>query len=228
MAGPWFRRSPSLLTELRKEIEAKYPDLAVSVRGEVGLLRGSFPILHDGAELDRFQIEVFIPPDFPKRIPMVRETAGRIPHAPDWHTHEKGTLCVVVPEEWLVNAAAGSILAFLDGPLRNYFLNHALAEAGVGRSMGERSHGSDGLLEAYGELVEEKEPAVIKRYLDYVGKEQVKGHWECPCGSGMKMRKCHFSKVLHLRTRIPVWVAKSALQRLDSQMKREREGVVHK
>lgn len=203
-----------MLVGLREELRKKYPDLHLTVESDGGFLRGSFPVINDGVELDRFHVEVWIPPEFPKEIPVVYETAGRIPHTVHWHTFQKGNLCVIVPEEWFLNPNSKSLIAYLDGPLRNFFIGHALAEAGQPRPMGERSHYARGLFEAYGEMVECDNPKAISRYLDYCSAKKLKLHWPCPCGSGKRVSICHFEHLIALRKKIPRWIAEKAYDRL--------------
>jgi hypothetical protein len=44
---------------------------------------------------DEYQIEITVPLEFPRAVPAVRETAGRIP--PTYHTLADGTLCLGSP-----------------------------------------------------------------------------------------------------------------------------------
>ena len=224
MTVSWHQQDPSLLDRLRDELGSKYSDLRVVLDGEVVYLVGSFPLVHAGAELDRFQVKIRIPPEFPRDIPVVWETTARIPIDPDWHTYEKGALCVIIPEEWLLNPESNSIIAFLDGPVRNYFLGHVLAELGFDRPMGERPHGSKGLLQAYGEWFGSSQEIVIEQYLSYLSMEKIPRQWCCPCGSGQKLRRCHGEQVRNLQKKIPAYIAKMALSRLRSQIEREQMG----
>jgi hypothetical protein len=227
MSGPWHKREPTLLQQLKQELERGYQDLGVLADGDCVYLRGSFPIIHQEIELDRFQIEVKIPQDFPKNIPLVKDLGGRVPlNNPDWHTYDSGFLCVIVPEEWLITPQSGSVVAFLDGPVRNFFIAHALAEAGIKRPMGERPHFVAGLWEAYGEMVGSNEPSVIQRYLRCLSREQTRGHWDCPCGSGKKLRNCHVFEVAKLQKKIPPHVAKSALKRLHTHTKGQHGAIL--
>lgn len=220
MNRPWHKKHPDRLNLLKQELEKNYPDLNVFSDDDVIQLRGGFPVIHEGIELDRFQIQIIIPPDFPRSIAIVKELEGRVPSKnPDWHAYASGTLCVIVPEEWLINAQSDSLIAFLDGPLRNYFIAHALAEAGIKRPMGERSHGVQGLWEAYGEMVGTTEPLTIQRYLKCLSIAQARGHLDCPCGSGKRLRKCHMPDIMKLKKTIHPHVAKSALKRLYDQTK---------
>ena len=214
MSIVWHQKEPNLAEGLREELAKKYPDLYLSIDGDRGFLRGTFPVIFGDVELDRFHVEIRIPEGFPQEIPVVFETANRIPRNIDWHTFGAGNLCVIVPEEWLLNPQSSSLIAYLDGPLRNFFIGHALAEAGQARPMGERSHGVKGLLEAYGEMMGSTEQRAIVKYLDYCSAKKLKLHWPCPCGSGRRVSICHLGQVVALRKKIPRWIAAKALERL--------------
>lgn len=214
MSQAWHEVEPNVISDLRVELGKKYPDLRLTIDGKAGNLVGSFPIVHEGIELDRFEITVRVPAEFPRELPVVCEVGGRIPHHVDWHTFKAGNLCVIVPEEWFMNENYRSLIAFLDGPLRNYFINHALAEAGHVRPMGERRHGSRGLYDAYGEMVGTTDAIAIIRYLRFCAAPKIKSHWKCPCGSGRRVEICHLAHVLSLRRKIPQWLASKAFTRL--------------
>jgi len=207
-----------LVEAIQKDLELRYPDMRFVEEGHRAFVRGSFPIVHDGRVLDRYQVEIEFLPDYPHSLPKVREVQGRIPHILDRHVFPlSGTACLFVEEDWLLTISEGtdpSFLEFLDGPVRNFFLGQALVEAGEKWPFGERSHGIKGLLEVYGEWFGTVDQVVILRHLEYLSKENIKGHWECPCGSGQTLRKCHIKEVRDLKVRISSRVAKSALARL--------------
>lgn len=205
------------------ELGKKFPDLNLTIEGAKGFLRGTFPVISDGVELDRFLIEVQVPAGFPRDIPVVYEQGHRVPRDVDWHTFKAGNLCVVVPEEWFLNPNSESLIAYLEGPLRNFFIGHALAELGQPRPMGERSHNAKGLFEAYGEIVGATEPKTIIRYLDYCGAKKLKQHWPCPCGSGRRVVVCHLKHMIELRRRVPRWIALKAFERLRDTVKSGRQ-----
>ena len=104
---------------------------------------------------------------------------------------------------------------FLDGPLRNYLLGNTLVEMGEPWPFGEWSHGSQGVREFYGELLGTTDSTVIARYLAYLGKPILRGHWSCPCGSRKKVRDCHLQALRTLRTQVPAEVARAALASFD-------------
>jgi hypothetical protein len=218
----WHEREPNRLSDLRRALADRYPDLTLSVIEGFGDIHGSFPIIHEGVELDRFQVRIVVPPEFPREIPVVYEKSGRIPHDANWHTFDRGALCVIVPEDWLLDVRSRSLLEFLDGPLRNFFIGHALAEAGQPRPMGERGHGSTGLFQAYGEMLGVADTKAIPRYLDVCSAKKLKRHWKCPCGSGRRLVECHRAEVEALRRRVPRWIAGMARDRLTTQLRNEQ------
>jgi hypothetical protein len=215
MKGLWHKRNTLLFDTTKKVLAAQYPDLRIVIEHGTVFARGSFPVT-DGAEvLDRFLIEIELPSDSPESIPVLREVGGRIPWHEDRHINRgNGEACPIVPKEWLIRADHDSILAFLDGPVRNSFLGQIVVEAGQPWPFGERKHGSPGLLEAYGEIIGTSDEHTLRRYLDCLSKETLKGHWECPCGSMKRLRDCHLNEIKSLRERFPSHVAQQALKRL--------------
>lgn len=215
MRRSWHEKSPGLFRAMETELPARFPDLRVVTEGGTVFIRGNFPVM-DGTEvLDRFQIEIVMPWEFPDSCPVLREANGRIPWHEDRHVNQRnGEACPIVPEEWLLRPDHGSILAFLDGPVRNFFLGQILVEAGQPWPFGERTHGVRGLLEAYGEMVGSTDRNTILRYLDCLSKEMLKGHWACPCGNAKRLRDCHLDELKALHEKIPPHIAQMAIKRL--------------
>lgn len=200
--------------KLEGTLQQRYPDLRLVFRDEKPLFVGSFPIAHGGEEIDRFSIEISFP-DGIDGIPVVREIGGRIPRDSSHHVNQpSGDLCTDVPE--LILLRGYTFLDFLDGPLRNFFLSQIVTAGGKPWPMGQWNHGKPGLLEAYGELLGVSGEGQIRRFLDYVSRKEVKGHWPCPCGNGQRLRNCHHQQIRDLRSRIPHKIARLALTRLNA------------
>jgi len=224
MKAPWYERNTPLLEATRTELTTQYSDLRVVIEHGTFHIRGSFPVM-DGAEvMDRFLIEIKFPFDYPESIPVLREVGGRIPWHEDRHVIPgNGEACPIIPEEWLIRPDYDSVLAFLNGPVRNFFLGQILVESGQPWPFGERSHGLPGLIEAYGEVLGTSDEHTLRRYLDCLSREALKGHWECPCGSTKRLRDCHLNEVKSLRERILPRVAQQAINRLDELSARQRK-----
>jgi hypothetical protein len=219
MRRAWHKAQPDALQRLKERIEQEFPELRLSVQGDVVFLKGSFPVRYGDEILDRYEIELEIPPDLGDSVPRLRETGGRIPWELDRHIiPASGEACPVVPEEWLLRPECGSILSFLRGPVRNFFISQSLVERGDPWPFGERAHGRPGLIQYYEELFQTNDPAAIVRYLECLSRDGLKGHWECPCGSRRRLRDCHIEQLRILRRRMPRLTARRALQRLNSRV----------
>ncbi len=204
--------------ELQNELEVKYPDFTVTCTGTKNYIRGAFPVVHDGTVLDRYQIEIEWS-DSDTEVPLLRETGGKIPWINDRHMIQGGFACLFVQEEWLLQDREDRTLThYLDGPVRNYFLWQSLYDRGESPPWKDRSHGVPGLLEAYSDMVGMEGESAVRCCLEYLSKEQIKGHWPCPCSSGKITRKCHAKHMQDLRSRIPRHIALLALMRLRNPM----------
>jgi hypothetical protein len=207
--------NPRSIGQLRQTLRDRYPELGVVSEDGKILIRGSFPVVHQSKILDRFQIEIELPPNFPDSTPIIREIGGRIPHIPDRHMNPNGEACPLVPEEWLLLFREDrTVIGFLEGPVRNFFLAESLVERGEPRPWDGRQHRRAGLLEAYGEMLGITGEPLILKFLEYLSRKEIKGHWECPCGSGKKLRNCHLAELKALRERVPCFVAQGAIKRL--------------
>lgn len=216
MSRPWFETRSRLLERIGADLRVRYPDLQVVQEAGVVYARGSLPIIYQGIALDRYQIEIVFPPDYPKSLPRVRETGGRVPLVLDRHViPSTGTACLFVEEDWLAEAGREpDFFEFLDGPVRNFFIGQSLVEAGHPWPFGARSHGKKGVMEVYAEWFGTDDEPAIRRYLDCMSRDGLKGHWDCPCGSGRRIRACHSEPLRRIRERIPAWLARQAVERL--------------
>lgn len=194
-------------------MQEKHPDLRLVVDGNRPRFRGSFQVANDGTVIDRFVIEMTFP-DGLSKLPCIEEIGGRIPKHRDRHVCDDGAICTEVPELTLLRGRY-SLVSYLDGPVRNYFLGQLLVEQGRKWPFGEWDHGKLGLLQAYGEVLGVTHEPQIRRFLDCLGHKKVKEHWNCPCGSGKKIRDCHLSMIRKLQDAVSPWVARQALARLN-------------
>jgi hypothetical protein len=229
MKKVWFKINPGLLGEIKKEIQSNYPDLHVHIENEKVFIRGSFPITFENEILDRYQVEIEFPLDYPDSVPIVREIGGRIPRAVDSHIiPATGQCCLFLPDErWKAHPKGSSFLDFLNGPVRNFFLGQTMVRLGQSWPFGEHAHGIKGIIEYYKGLLETEDVFTILNYLDYMSKPVIKGHWSCPCGSGNRLRKCHFERLIDLRLKIPPKTAKESFLKIFGALKEIKEKQTH-
>jgi hypothetical protein len=172
------------------------------VENGVVWIRGSFPIMSEGQELDRYVIEMKLLPDYPKSIPLVWEIGGRIPRTADFHVNPAdGTACILLPDErWRVWPSGSTLLRFLDGPVRNFFLGQSLVRLGEPWPFGQWGHGATGIRE-YSELLETDDTRVVIGFLEMLTKTRIKGHWPCPCRRALGYENAIASSLMTLLRR---------------------------
>lgn len=211
---PWHRKSPLLAEGIRADLRARYPHLHLFLEADgSSAVRGTFPVRSpDGRTLDRYQVSIEIPADYPRSLPVVREGGGRIPWKADFHVNPDGVACVLLPDDrWRCFPEGAPFVQFLDGPVHDFFLGQSLVALGERWPFGQWSHGAAGVREYYEWLLQTNDAKTIIRYLRVLAIPNPKGHLECPCGSGEKLRRCCRAKIDDLATKIPPVVARKAL-----------------
>lgn len=200
----WQREDPALYEKEKAEVEAHFPDLRFFAEQDQVYVRGSFAVMFEGKELDRYSVELQLPRNHPAGLPVVREIGGRIPRHENRHVNAAdGTACVLLPDErWRLWPRGSPLLKFLTGPLHSFFLAQTMVEEGEPWPFGQWAHGAQGIFQFYRELLKTSDLHVITTYLDYLAAKKVKGHWPCPCRNGSKLRDCHLSQIQDLREKI--------------------------
>lgn len=215
MKNVWFKKDPGLFESLKADVAAVYPNLHFYVEKDLVLLRGTFPILHEGKVLDRYSVEIKLLPDYPESIPIVREIGDRIPRVADYHMNSCGDTCLFLPDErWEAYPPGTNFIDFLKGPVHNFFLSQALVQTGQPWPFGQHGHGANGIRDYYSKLLATEDPIAILKYLGYLSKPRLKGHWDCPCGSGKRLRNCHVNMLNDLRDKIPPHIASNSWNKL--------------
>ena len=213
----WHRRNPKLVDEIRADLAGAYPNLHLFIDEDgAAEVRGTFPARSpEGRVLDRYQVRIELLPDYPRSLPVVREVGGRIPWRVDHHVEPDGKACVLLPDDrWRCFPEGAPFKQFLDGPVHDFFLGQAIVERGGEWPFGEWSHGEKGILEYYCDLLGTEYRAVVERFLQVLSKADLKHHWECPCGSGRRIRRCCASRIRELRRKIPHGIARQSLNKL--------------
>ena len=186
------------------------PALKATDVGDKYVIQGRFHV-HEritGAPTDPpisiYEVEIWLFPEFPDTEPRVFEIGRRIPRDLDRHMFSDGGCCVTVWEAWLATAPRTSFEAFLNGPLREFFLSQFWYELNGEWPFGEWSHGMKGLEEAYAAVLRvPSEGRRVRAYLDVLSRQRPKMRRPCPCGSGRRLRDCHCKEIMALHQQIP-------------------------
>ena len=211
-----------LLAEVERYLAVDQPELNATLRGETVTVTGTYCVhphqddnLVHGC-LDKFDIEVVLRAGFPEAEPVVRETGDKIPKSDEYHINGDGSCCLEIWETWLIDNPKATVEDFFDIPLRNFFLGQIQKAASGSFPHGEHDHGEAGLLIAYAEKLQcDPDKEVVVRMLRALKHSPPRGHWDCPCGSGNKVRNCCKERLILLSNQISTQLAEQMLLRLS-------------
>lgn len=205
------------LERIQADIYEKYPNLH-AFTNEEGLIEvaGVFPVYGvDREVLDCYTVSITLPENFPRKLPIVYEVGGRIPRKPDYHINPDGSACVFLPDDrWRCFPVDASFIDYLNGPLHNFFLSQTYYAVKKQWPFGEWKHGVGGLYEYYQWLIRTDDKVTIARFLHLLRKNNLKKHYDCPCGSGKVVKKCCVEIIKDLRSKITPEVATKAMNNL--------------
>lgn len=146
----------------------------------------------EGRFIDSYSIKIEVKDDYPNSLPVVYETAQRIPINIDWHVFPDGHCCIVTPpEESLICKKGITLENFITNHVLPYFHNQLFRELN-GYFLNERSHGNEGIREFFQTKFNTDDSKKVSQWLLFIAKKKEPERTaECFCGSGKKYRKCH-------------------------------------
>lgn len=151
---------------------------------------------------DSYEVNISIPKKYPDELPIVHETGGRIPI--DFHKLDSNALCLGSPIRLrMIVQRKPSLLNFLDRVVIPYLYGHSSYEQGRGMPFGELRHGTPGVIDDLVEMLGSPNPDIAAKYLHVIRKKKrVANKFPCPCGSGLRLGRCHNRRVNQLRLAI--------------------------
>jgi hypothetical protein len=190
---PWYRSDPAALEAAVLEAAEVQPHMHLKNEGARAFLTGRFEIWHEDEQVEAFEIEVALSPESPRSLPVVRELGGRIPQDKDLHhVNDDGTLCVLLPDYFLMYHPEGMTLAeFMKGPLRSHLGGQAAVLRGKPWPAGEWAHGLEGVVQLYQQVLGVSDPRKLFLLLQSEASNRSQRQAKCQCGSGKKRRHCH-------------------------------------
>lgn len=195
--GLWWKENQELLKKERYLILEFFPELSFSEVDNTIFVHGE---LYIDAIMDSYEIEINIPDNYPKSIPILREIGGEIPRHLDRHINQNGTCCVCVkPAERIHWPIGSSIIDFIKNLVIPFLLNQYHYDACGRWIAGDYSHGDRGVLEFYAEQLQVNNPLKVLKILKEVKKAIINQSKKCPCLSGKTIKKCHLKNISSLK-----------------------------
>ena len=190
-----------------REFLRSYPKMAIRPSAGHDLrLKGSFEFAAHHAKggdiQDSFALEIIVPSGFPRELPRVTETGGRIPRTGEYHVNPTdSTLCLGSPLSLLLKLSKKpSLEGFAESCLVPYLfaIAHKLRNGGP-LPFGELDHGVDGLFADYLQLFGLRTREQLIYAFRLLGmKKRRANKLPCPCGCGIRLGRCKYN--FRLRT----------------------------
>lgn len=151
---------------------------------------------------DHYGVEIAVSEDFPRILPSVRETAGRIPRS--FHTNPDGTLCLGSPTRLRLSlSSAPSLEKFVTKCVVPYLYGHAYFEKHGMMPFSELRHGESGIVQDLASIYGTSSEAAVAGFVRLTAlSKRVANKALCPCGSGRRLGRCHNRCVTYLRRRL--------------------------
>ena len=175
------------------ELNQIYPELQLIEESDNYIIKGEITINAEHNNvwiIDDYSIRIHVAGNFPQKIPTVYETSRKIPKGYP-HFLDNGALCLgVTAEIYRLLYQNPTLIFFVNTFVVNYLYSVSyFVKYGI-MPFGERAHGSQGIYEYYKDFFEVKTNGQALGVLMFVALGNYRGHLDCPCGSGEKIRKC--------------------------------------
>jgi hypothetical protein len=151
---------------------------------------------------DRYRVRLCIPVGFPRELPVVFETGGKIP--PDFHKLSDGSLCLGAPTELRLKLhPAATLITLVEVVVIPYLFGYShFAKFGV-LPFGELEHGVDGIRQHFAALFRVSDREAATEFVRLTAlKRRRANKAPCPCASGRRLGRCHHLQVNRLRDRL--------------------------
>lgn len=181
----------------------EYKNLRIRDKGGQKYLVGTLDI-HDieGNFLDAFLVEIRYKKGFPQKFPELYEIGDSIPKDVDWHKYTNNSCCVTAdPIESLYCKNGITVCDFIKKHAIPFLANQYYRKH-FGKYKAEYAHGTDGLIQAYEEIMKTPDMHIWIEYLEYatgLKNPHIPRNSQCSCGSGKKYKHCHLKVLENLK-----------------------------
>jgi len=216
---------------IQSEIHKTQPDLFIFIKNGQEFIKGSICLRSDdGKEMGRYSIEIEIPREYPRKMPVVKETGGKIPRIPDRHINKNdGSACVIHEEDWFLEFAdkpKPSIVKFINTYVLNFFISQKYYEVKKEWIYGEWAHYTEGKVEYYLKKLDLVfyTGATLRDIADnYLLNFGLRDTDYCFCNNGLILKHCkkHFENLQLLQRKIPFSVLEKAVMSIKEYSLKE-------
>jgi hypothetical protein len=145
-----------------------------------------------------FDIELLVPHNYPDMLPQVKETGGNI-NSNYNHINADATLCLAVPiEERRIFLEEPTLLGFVNRIVIPYLYGFSYWKKHGLHPFNEAEHGAKGIAQHYINALNLSGDNSALSVICFLMEHGYRGHHDCPCGSGRRVRSCHGPMLLSL------------------------------
>ena len=163
----------------------------------------------------------FIKDDFEIRIellkddlPKVWEISNKVKNSYR-HLYEDKRLCLATDLEQRLYLEKHTIIEWIKEYVETYFISYIYYKKYGVFPFGEHSHGEIGTYEFIKKHYKMDNLNEAKSIYLYVCTQKYRGHLDCPCGSGKKLRNCHGNIILEILNGDEIKVLKDNYRRME-------------
>lgn len=215
---PWYWDRTKGREEAQR-LKERFPSLELRLdrKDRVAFVKGVLSI-SDGIG---YSVDLRLPSNYPDGVPTLWVDARQVPWLSDRHVSERtGEACLCVRSEYRLHWPRGSdVPLFIERLVLPFFAAQFFYDINGSWPKGAaRSHGPDGIIEAYRDLTAplgNSSMEVIEKVMRLLAStRRPQGHELCPCGSGLILRDCHSAVLRDLREHVAPEHAAADLQTL--------------
>ena len=187
-------------------VASHYPGLSYWQRESDGAmyLAGIITLGSECGVSTQIAVRVDFPPTYPRQEPRAFDTNSRFPHDADHHFYPNGQCCLWLPPESKWDTVDNDALQlFLDEV--TIFFDRQLVYEATGEAVwpgGQRAHGARGYVEFVRDFLGGDQRLLSALSPTFANVSGIGRNSPCPCGSGIKYKRCHLTAVNQIRRRV--------------------------
>ena len=131
------------------------------------------------------------------------------------HLYEDRRLCLATDLEQRLYLEKHTILDWIKEYVEKYFVSYIYYKRYGVYPFGEHSHGDKGMYEFIKMHYQLDNINVAKSIYEYICTKKYRGHLDCPCGSGKKLRNCHGELIQKLLNDDEIEILKDNYRRMQ-------------
>ena len=147
-------------------------------------------------------------------MPKVWEVSNKIRKSYE-HIYDDRSLCLATDLEQELYLKTHTIVEWIREYVEKYFVSYIYYKRYGVFSFGEHSHGKKGIYEFIKIHYKMNNLIEAKKIYEYVCTKKYRGHLDCPCGSGKKIRNCHGKLILELLNSDEIEILKDHYRRMQ-------------